>query len=166
MPQTPLGKLILDRRRALQQRDGTPWKRNRVARLATVKLQEEWGLDEEELSENYLGRLEKGAIHQPAKPRLLAIADVLGLPRNEVLGIAGYPTEGEGTQLPPEIIARLATLSPAALEVLMDYVPTAEKLGERLTVGAGVASGDMHTMNIDTSPQKRARLGRELRGEV
>lgn len=152
--QSALGKLVEQRRK----------------RLGLSKPELAWRLSQElnkKIDHTYVVRIESGAIGRPARARLEALAKVLELPVGELLKLTDYrDDDAEEVELPHDVVARLSTLSPIALELLMEYVPMAEKLADRLTIGAGVASGDMHTMNIDTSPQKRARLGRELRGEV
>lgn len=88
--------------------------------------------DETGLSNGYLSLLENNKIKQPKPPVLHKLAEALGVPYIELMGLAGYLGDRDGSWAPPATPAPIAFkgaehLSPdqhAAVQQLIDVMLT------------------------------------------
>lgn len=124
-----LGRLLRDSRksRGLSQAD-LAWQVSRAI--------------DQRLERSYIARLEDDVIARPNKDRLRAIAEELGLPVADVFRLADYNTESEADSsrgIGPDLLARIASLSPLAQDMLLDFIPLAERMAQRVEQAPALA---------------------------
>lgn len=61
------------------------------------------------ISHSEVHRIENGERQNPSVPMLIALADVLGIPHDDILVLAGYKTDGESTPLIERVFPDLKT---------------------------------------------------------
>lgn len=61
------------------------------------------------ISHSEVHRIENGERQNPSVPMLIALADALGIPQDDILMLAGYKTDGESTPLIERVFPDLKT---------------------------------------------------------
>jgi transcriptional regulator with XRE-family HTH domain len=115
-----------------QRREELGLSQSEVAARVAAKLRRE------SLDPNYVHRLEAGKIGRPARERIIAIAEVLGLEAKPLLRAYGYPIDDETeSAIIPELRAVLASMSTQEQKSVLALIALMPTLRKALCIAGG-----------------------------